>query len=496
MATVVLAGMASLSEAHVNIGSETIRKLREDLASPRDNVNEDTLPHTELSFSQVRVKLFPILRTPGYDHFPAASQTDRVSFRNPSGLEVRDLLTGEVVVPSVTTQVRLVQNSDGISIDVYYLVTSGAQFRETKLTWPGSLWVTPAYGMTTPTAFQYPARPPTATGTGGPDTILQFAGGFAVKLFTEGNRGNQATPGPVLNVINFVDLETYVSSVVGSEMLRTFCQNAKGFQAIAARTNAIVAMVQSRSVSNSEWDILPTTMNQQFLGISKETQQTRHAAEMTASEYLAVGGYNPIYAMYHSNSGGMTCASNECQTRGTPFDYLQAVPDAANVSERRFGGHSVVKLTSVQVFGVTQNLPSVRAVVTEPYEVVAILESSSNKSSSNRTWVYDLVVRTSPMGATQTVALSAADSRLLGDRLRFGFRLLKSPNDWNQPLRIDFVNGAAEVKVYGFGHAVGASQWGAHLLGLPRSEGGQYEWSPEKISTHFYPGSTIVKFRR
>ncbi len=437
----------------------------------------------------MRVKIYPIVKTPSHDHFPTAATTNQASFSNRSGLRVVDFVTGNDVIPQGATELRLSYSDSRINI-MFQSSNVGIE-GEDSVSADRKLWIF-SQDNSQPTAVQWKSAGPLNGAV--VNKINQFMGAFAVAVYKEGTRGNQSTEAKALNIINHVDIETYTSAVVGAEMLRTFSQNAKGFQALAARTNAIVAMVQSRARADNEWDILPTTMNQQYLGTSKETPETREAARATAGEYIA-RDIHPIYAMYHSSSGGMTCASDECQLRGTPFDYLKPVLDADDVHLKKFGGHNVVRLAAAKVAGVVENLPSFsQAGLGRDFEVLSIQGSSANSSTSNRFWIYDLTVRSADQ--TQTVSLSKDDSRTLGNRFGFGFRLFQTPGEYGQPLRITFVDGAAEIRVYGFGHAVGASQWGAHLLGLPTSKGGKYEWSAERIATHFYPGTNIISLNQ
>lgn len=480
-----LLATATPLHASVRISSSVLTAMKSDYSREVDLTD----PPQSLSAQVTRVKIYPIVKVPSHDHFPPAATTKEVSFSNRQGLRVRDFSTGNDIIPTGATDIRLAYSNSSIQI---LFQSSGGSEGEESVSSDRRLWVAPVQ-RSEPTAVQWKSPGPLRGAI--VNKITQFAGSFAVAVYQEGPRGNQATTAPALNVINHVNTETYVSAVVGAEMLRTFSQNAKGFQALAARTNAVVAMVQSRARTGSEWDILPTTMNQQYLGTAKETDFTRESVRSTKGEYIAMG-INPIYAMYHSNSGGMTCASEECQLRGTPFDYLKPVLDADDAHLKRYGGHNIVRLTAAQVSGVVENLPSFsRAGLGTDFEVLAIRESAANVSTSNRVWVYDMVVSTGS-GGTRTVSLSKDDSRTLGNRLGFGFRLLQSPAEYGQPLQITFNNGSVELPVYGFGHAVGASQWGAHLLGLPKSQGGKYEWSAEKIATHFYPGTEIVTLAR
>lgn len=145
----------------------------------------------------------------------------------------------------------------------------------------------------------------------------------AVMAFGEGRyRGRlqirpQAT-GRLL-VINHLPLETYLASVVGSEMPATWPQPALQAQAVAARTYAL-----SQLKPAAAYDVKSTVASQVYRGLAAETDSTRAAVASTAGRVLMQNG-RLILAVFHSSSGGSTEDSGQVWSRQLP--YLVSVPD-------------------------------------------------------------------------------------------------------------------------------------------------------------------------
>ena len=122
-----------------------------------------------------------------------------------------------------------------------------------------------------------------------------------------------------LMAINQLPLETYLASVVGSEMPASWPQPALQAQAVAART---YAMGQLRP--SSPYDLKATVESQAYRGLAAETDSTRAAVASTRGEVLMAEG-RLIQAVFHSSSGGSTEDSGQVWSRQLP--YLVSVPD-------------------------------------------------------------------------------------------------------------------------------------------------------------------------
>ena len=119
--------------------------------------------------------------------------------------------------------------------------------------------------------------------------------------------------------INQLGIETYLPSVVGSEMPSKWPLAALQAQAVAARTYAL-----RQRGSKGDFDVRATVSSQVYKGIESETPSTLEAVATTRSLVLVHGG-RLINAVFHSSSGGATEPSGEVWR--TQLPYLVSVAD-------------------------------------------------------------------------------------------------------------------------------------------------------------------------
>ena len=127
--------------------------------------------------------------------------------------------------------------------------------------------------------------------------------------------------GKKLVVINHVDLEQYLYSVLGAEMSATFPIEALKAQAVAART---YALYRSRSATKKLFDVDSSQISQVYRGLSSEADSTQIAVNATLGQILTYQG-KPILAAFHSASGGHTENVEDIWSNHLP--YLRGVPD-------------------------------------------------------------------------------------------------------------------------------------------------------------------------
>lgn len=125
------------------------------------------------------------------------------------------------------------------------------------------------------------------------------------------------------NVINVVDLETYLRGVVPAELSGTLFPQLEALkaQAVAARTYVFYNRGQFRSMG---FDICATQSCQVYKGVSVEQELTDQAIEETAGEILTHKG-KPINALFTAICGGHT-EDVEYVFSGDPVPYLRGVP--------------------------------------------------------------------------------------------------------------------------------------------------------------------------
>ena len=126
-----------------------------------------------------------------------------------------------------------------------------------------------------------------------------------------------------IQVLNRVDLEDYVASTVGGEMIASWPREALRAQAVATRTYVLHEAARRRG---SDWDVRATAASQVYRGVDAETQQTRSAARATAGQLLTYRG-EPILAVFHSTAGGRTETAGEVWGQDLPYLRVVDVKD-------------------------------------------------------------------------------------------------------------------------------------------------------------------------
>ena len=148
------------------------------------------------------------------------------------------------------------------------VVPNGASLRVGKWETPGGVWVKPTKGG------------------------LVFVG-------DRWYRGNVllVSQGNTLLAVNYVDLESYIASVVGCEVSPSWPMDALKAQAIAARSYALVHYLRP---ANSLYDLGNTQRWQVYRGVNSEWNTTRYAAEETKGVFLSYKG-GVVESMYAAN---------------------------------------------------------------------------------------------------------------------------------------------------------------------------------------------------
>jgi SpoIID/LytB domain protein len=130
--------------------------------------------------------------------------------------------------------------------------------------------------------------------------------------------------GGALNVVNHVDLETYVAGIA-EEKGAGWPVEALKVLAIAARTLGAATMSWYEKNQANGYDICPTDRCQVYLGYDGEEPSMRRATSETAGVIRTYNG-RPILAMYHGNGGGQTETYKRLiDYGGDPHPYLRSV---------------------------------------------------------------------------------------------------------------------------------------------------------------------------
>lgn len=340
-----------------------------------------------------------------------------------------------------------------------------------------------------------------------------------------------------LMAINHLPLETYLASVVGSEMPASWPQAALQAQAVAARTYAL-----SQLKPAAAYDLKSTVASQAYRGLVAETDSTRAAVAATEGRVLMQDG-KLILAVFHSSSGGSTEDSGQVWSRQLP--YLVSVPDFDRDSPvsrwnlrlepdqlrslfRETGGVRRIDVLSSsstgrikrarvigpagsldlsgtelrQRLGLRSTLVSFSVQPLSPGTPAGAIDQAVRGSLSapavNRGWSQPSVTpparpqpaplasRTEPLvdSATGAVIEEGGDSPAGVGSAAPGPQPLFRVPPAATPMEPRY---ALLVEGRGFGHGVGMSQWGAYAMAL---QGRSYE----QILRHYYRGVELLSY--
>ena len=310
--------------------------------------------------------------------------------------------------------------------------------------------------------------------------------------------------GGTLRAINHLGIESYLPSVVGSEMPHRWPLAALQAQSVAARTYAL-----RKRNRGGPWDVKATIASQVYKGVESETPSTLKAVASTRSLVLVHGG-KLINAVFHSSSGGATEASGMVWRQQLP--YLVSVPDHDQHSpmhrwQQRF-----------DPVGLRQRLPETGGV-----DAVQVLSRSSSgrvrqarlkgprgslmltgADLRSRLGLKSTLVEFEMVPPRSTSALATPlpvtpqrkasrihqlTASVRGSRRNSSFLVAPPP-----PLRRGMQTARSVaglqllVRGQGYGHGVGMSQWGAHGLA---QRGADFR----SILRHYYRGADVMPYR-
>jgi len=126
-----------------------------------------------------------------------------------------------------------------------------------------------------------------------------------------------------VNLINYIDLSSYLLSVVPSEIYASWPQESLKAQSVVARSYIINNLNRHK---NEGYDLCADVHCIVYSGVKNEHPNTNAAILATKNEVITHQG-NVIDAVFSNNSGGYTEASQ--YVWGNSYDYLKAV----NISE-------------------------------------------------------------------------------------------------------------------------------------------------------------------
>ncbi|MDQ3264892.1 MAG: SpoIID/LytB domain-containing protein [Myxococcota bacterium] len=244
-----------------------------------------------------------------------------------------------------------------------------------------------------------------------------------------------------LVVINVVSLEDYLAAVLGSEMPRSFPDEALKAQAVAARTYALHKKLQAYG---EDFHLGASVLHQVYGGLAREDARTRAAVEATRGQVLTYD-LAPIEAYFHASCGGKT--ESGLQALGRPLPYLRPVACGCGA------------------------LASSHWNLTLPREELATLFPGASGLTP------DGLTAT---GRVRRVQLGGVETDAVRFRAKVGYSRVRS-------LAFEVVSSdqrAFHLRGRGSGHGAGMCQWGAKLYA-------DQGWDYLQILSHYYPGTEL-----
>lgn len=301
--------------------------------------------------------------------------------------------------------------------------------------------------------------------------ILLFVVGYAMATMTHG--GSEEPPIGIDWPITLyrantgetvtLDLESYLIGVVAAEMPAAFHIEALKAQAVAARTYILHRVAQGELVPETAGAVITTDPQTGQAWLSQDeswerwgSQAAEHwervasAVRDTRGEVLVYGG-EPIFAAYHSSSGGHTENSENYWSGAEP--YLRGVPDPFDTDKYRDSALTIPTST------VVASLNATVASTTSPF-VMRVIERF-------------------PSGRVKSVQIG--NNTLSGREIREALGLQSTMFD------VETIAGQVRITQQGYGHGVGMPQYGAQGMAL---EGYTYD----EILRYYYTGIEIVNW--
>jgi stage II sporulation protein D len=305
----------------------------------------------------------------------------------------------------------------------------------------------------------------------------QYRGRFEVTVIGGGFR-----------LVNEVNLEEYLYSVVPSEMMISYPDEALKAQAVIARSYALYRARYVKPHWEDGFDLCDSQHCQVYKGASNEWPKSTRAVEETRGLVLWADG-KVASPFYHANCGGHTQSSSDLAGWGD-YDYLAGVLDAPESVEfpaSPAGLESWLK-TRPPAYCSSRS-PEYRwfRIVPAPF-----LEEKLNRYASIGRLTGLTVAGRSPSGHVRSVLVHGTERTLEIEKeheiRRFlGLGPLRSTLFWLETMYGD--SGAPEeFYIYGggWGHGVGMCQNGAGGMGA-------LGYGYEQILNHYYPHSTVEK---
>lgn len=267
-----------------------------------------------------------------------------------------------------------------------------------------------------------------------------------------------------------VPIEDYVKSVVSSEMLASFDDEALKAQAIAARTFVTSRKIKACPNANGG-DVCDSTHCQVYINKDEKIKlwgekgneywdKISKAVDDTAGKVLSFNDELVLYPQFFSTSSGNT--ENSVDVFSNAIPYL--------VSVKSEGENIAPKYETEFTFSIDEFINKINSL----YVDAGLTTSSLNENIE--------ILTRSEAGGVKEIRFGGQTVKGIEFRISFGL------SSTNFEYSIDGNNIVFKCK--GYGHGVGMSQWGANVMG---KNGAKYD----EILKHYYTGIDIknLKFK-
>ncbi len=291
-----------------------------------------------------------------------------------------------------------------------------------------------------------------------------------------------------IQIVNYIKLEKYLKSVVGSEMPKEFPLAALQSQAIAARTYALQLLGKKRF-----FDVQSNEASQVYLGLEAETPKINRAVTSTRSLALFYKK-KLINAVFHSSSGGRTEDSGKVWKYQLP--YLISVKDYDQKSTKYKWSKRFTAQELIAIFPELGGLNSIQVIQksnTDRVLKVVVHGPNGKKFISGKELRNKLKLLSTKFIADLKFPQSQKESKLKN----VNYSKKKNNFLFNEGADISFSSKSLPpipkdyflyLQGFGAGHGVGLSQWGAR--GMAKKGAGYRE-----ILKHYYRGVEIRSYK-
>ncbi len=255
-------------------------------------------------------------------------------------------------------------------------------------------------------------------------------------------------------VINHIDLENYIKSVVPGEVPSSWPIETLKAQAVAARTYTLYHLSKQKDLQI--YDLDATTNFQVYKGKSVEKPETTRAVNLTHGEYL-IHGYQPVLAYFHSTCGGRTI-DDRYVWNGKDMPYLQGTSCSYCSMSPNYNWETRISLEQMQ------------SALRRKYSSMGKIKRISFKKKAGRIALVQI-------GHTNgTINITGNNFRLM-----FPLKTVKSLYFNSRKS-----GHGLQLQGHGWGHGVGMCQWGAKGMAMKG-------FSYRKILSYYYKNVRLYR---